>query len=132
MNLKPEERRELINHRMSRARETEREAVLLHKNDMHAVAMSRIYYSMFHALSAMALFHGYQSSKHSGLISWFNKTFVKTGIIDARYSKILTRSFEKRMDSDYDDFVEFADEEVKSMLEECSDFISLMEQMTES
>ena len=131
MMLRPEEKRELVHHRLNRAREIQKEAALLHQNNMHTAAVSRIYYSMFHALSALALSRGFQSGKHSGLIGWFNKIFVKTGSIDARFSKIITRSFEKRMDSDYDDFAEFAKEEVKAMLEECEDFILLMEKMTE-
>ncbi len=127
MTLKPEERSKLVKHRLIRARETEKEALLLFKNKMFPAAVNRIYYSMFHALSALALKEGFETGKHGQLIGWFNQNHIKAGLVDTKYSKMITRSFEKRMDSDYDDFPDFLENEVKHMLDECNEFIKLME-----
>jgi len=82
MTMSAEEKQTLILHRMERARATVIEARLLQENRMFAGAVNRIYYSMFYALSALAVAEGFSSGKHGQLIRWFNKKFVKTGIVD--------------------------------------------------
>ncbi len=47
---------------------------------------------------------GIDFSKHSGVLAYFQKNYVKTGIFQKEYSKILTEAFEVRSDSDYDDY----------------------------
>jgi len=126
MTLKPEERDELVMHRVNRAHETEKEARLLFENQMFAAAINRIYYSMFHALSALAIRVGFETSKHGQLIGWFNKSYIRTGLADIKYSKIIIRAFEKRMDSDYNDFLDFTEDEVRHMLAECNEFILMI------
>ena len=46
----------------------------------------------------------FDSSKHSGVIAFFNKEYVKTGIFDKHISKILDLSFRLREKADYEDF----------------------------
>jgi uncharacterized protein (UPF0332 family) len=72
MTLSPEEREELVRLRLKRSRETEQEAILLFQNNRFPAAVNRIYYSMFYALSALAIYHGFQSGKHGRVIGWFN------------------------------------------------------------
>ncbi len=43
-------------------------------------------------------------SKHSGVIAYFQKEFIKTGIFDKKYSKYLQSAFQIRNSCDYDDF----------------------------
>jgi uncharacterized protein (UPF0332 family) len=95
-------------------------------------AVNRIYYSMFYALSALAISEGFTSGKHGQLIGWFNKHFVKTGIVDSRYSRMISRSFSKRMDGDYEDYTEFAETEVRGMLPELDEFITEIEKLLKS
>ena len=42
------------------------------------------------------------SRKHSGVISFFDKYFVKTGIFRKEFSKIVHKSFDFRQVIDYD------------------------------
>jgi len=51
--------------------------------------------------------YNFETSKHPQLIGWFNKTFIKEGIIDIKYNKILRDAYKNRISSDYDAFVEF-------------------------
>lgn len=126
MTLSSDDRVELIRHRITRSHETRNEAVLLFENNMYAAAVNRIYYCMFYALSALALKDGFSSGKHGQLIGWFNRNYVKTKRVDSRYSKIVTRAFNKRMDSDYEDFPEFNDNEINEMLVDADDFVTLI------
>ena len=99
------------------------------KNTIFTAAINRIYYSMFYALSALAISEGFQTGKHAQLIGWFNKTYIRTGRIDQCYSKIISQAFDKRMLGDYADLPEFSESEVEIMITESNDFIKMIEQI---
>ena len=66
--------------------------------------MNRSYYAIFHAMRAANIMKGFDSSKHSGVIAFFNKEFLKEGIMDRSLSVIIKNSSFLREKSDYDDF----------------------------
>ena len=66
------------------------------------VVSSRAYYAMFYATSALLASRGLSRSKHSGVRSAFGEYFVKEGLIEAEYAKMLGHAFDSRLDSDYD------------------------------
>ena len=53
-----------------------------------------------------------------------NKQFVKTGIVDTKYGKIINDAFENRSDNDYGLFVDFTNDEVQEMYKEMQEFIN--------
>jgi len=63
------------------------------------------------------------SSKHSGVISLFNRYFIKPGSISKRASKTVTKAFSERSHADYDDFKEFDRAEVESLKEDVREFL---------
>ena len=67
-------------------------------------SVNRSYYAIFHALRAITALDGFDSSKHSGIIAYINREYVKNGIFDKSLSKILDTSFRLREKADYDDF----------------------------
>jgi len=66
------------------------------------VVTSRGYYAMFYAASALLVSKGISRSKHSGVHSAFGRHFVKLGLIEPRYGRMLVNAFNVRLDSDYD------------------------------
>ena len=64
-----------------------------------------------------------------GALHWFNKNFVKTRIVDEKFGKIYKRQFENRLESDYEDYVEFSIEEVKNDFESMINFVSEIEKL---
>ena len=44
------------------------------------------------------------SRKHSGVISFFNQNYIKTGKIEGEFSRMLSDAFDIRKESDYNDF----------------------------
>ncbi len=129
MTLDPGDRDTLIKHRMNRARETRLESILLFENGMLAAVVNRVYYSMFYALSALAILQEFETGKHAQLIGWLNKNFIKTGMVDNRYSKIISQAFDKRMLGDYADLPEFSVTEVEAMIAESGEFIVMIEKL---
>jgi uncharacterized protein (UPF0332 family) len=65
------------------------------------VAVSRAYYAMFYITTALLGSRGLWRSKHQGLITAFGEYFVKTGLVEPHYGRILHDAFEARLDSDY-------------------------------
>lgn len=96
---------ELIKYRLSRAIETLEEAKNSIENKRYLLAANRIYYASFYVVTALAIKHEFKTSKHAQLLSWFNKNFVKNGIVEKRLGKFYLDAFEMRQESDYEDFV---------------------------
>jgi uncharacterized protein (UPF0332 family) len=121
----------LVEYRLQQAVETIELARFLLSNNKLTIAVNRIYYGMYYALTALALDNKYETSKHGQLIGWFNKEFIATEKLDAKYGKILRNAFRNRTKGDYDAFVNFTDAEVKQMLKEMELFIEqLKNQLT--
>lgn len=85
--------------------------------------MNRFYYAAFYAARALLATKEVDSSRHSGVISLFQKHFVTTGQVSPAHAKALPRSFEKRQNTDYADFATIAPEEAKSIREDVRAFL---------
>jgi len=115
--------KDIIRYRKQRAAESIKEAELLLENDKLYAAVNRIYYAVFHEVIALLLTKGLSSSKHSGVRSIFNKEFVKTGIVEKKHGEFYNSIFGFRQRADYEDFVKFNREKVKSWLNNAKAFI---------
>jgi uncharacterized protein (UPF0332 family) len=69
----------LARHRFARARETFAEGDLLLTKDASMGAVNRFYYAVFYAARALLAVRELDSSRHRGVISFFQKHFVKPG-----------------------------------------------------
>lgn len=125
--IEKHERDALIAYRIEQARETIMLAEFLLKSNKLTVAVNRIYYGMYYALTALAIKNKFETSKHTQLIGWFNKEYISTSRIDIKYGKILRIAFLNRTKGDYDAYVLFDKSEVENMLNEMKDFISIIE-----
>jgi uncharacterized protein (UPF0332 family) len=132
MTITDDERETLIKYKIEEAHEAIGDAELSINNNKLKMAISRIYYGMFYILSALALKHKYKTSKHQGLIAWFNKNFIKENKIDKRYGTIIRDAFNSRSDGDYGFFVTFEKADVDKMFEDMKDFISTIERYLNS
>jgi uncharacterized protein (UPF0332 family) len=127
-----ESRTQLIGYRIQQAKSTAREAEFLLNNDMLRGAMNRMYYSMFYMLQALSLKFQFESSKHTQLLGWFNKTFIHTGKIDVRYSKIITKGYNLRTKGDYATVYSLDHQELLEMYGEMTEFIQEIERFLKS
>jgi uncharacterized protein (UPF0332 family) len=125
--ISEQERNSLIQFRIKQANEAIEEVSRLIEANMLNIAVNRIYYGMFYSLNALALKHEFSSSKHLQLIGWFNKTFVKPGLVDIKYGQILRDAFKNRTEGDYVPFITYEKEDVQIMHENMRSFISEIE-----
>lgn len=87
--------------------------------------INRAYYSLFYAVLALFIRAGIvtKTSKHTGVISIFDKEFVKTGKIEKRYSRIMHDIFDARQEGDYRELVELAEEDAAESVALAKDFL---------
>ena len=114
-------------HRFNRAKEELQTAELFLRNADFRSSINRSYYSIFHAIRAVNALDGFDSSKHSGVISHFNQEYVKTGLFEKEVSKIIRNASELREQADYEDFYEASQEEAVDVFEQATRFISVVE-----
>lgn len=127
MTIEEQTKDDLINYRLEQARDTIEVVDLLIENDKLSTAVNRIYYGMFYSLLALALQFNFETSKHQQLIGWFNKEFIRTGLIDKEFGRILRDAFENRTSGDYDSFVVFDRSEVLLLFSDMKSFIEQLE-----
>lgn len=99
-----EDKEVLASYRLRQAEETLLDAKkMLESSISPRSIVNRAYYSVFYAVLALFLKEDImlKTSKHSGIISIFDKEFVHTKKIDKKYSKILHYLFELRQEGDY-------------------------------
>ena len=89
-------------------------------------AISRAYYSVFHAASAVLLAEGITVDSHRGLKTMFGLHFIKTGKIDKKYGRWLNRLKDERENGDYDIFTSFNQEDAQESINEAEEFIEEM------
>ncbi|HNV81692.1 MAG: HEPN domain-containing protein [Tenuifilaceae bacterium] len=126
------DRDSLIEYRLNQALETIELAKFLVVSDKLTIAVNRIYYGMYYALTALALKNKFETSKHGQLIGWFNKEYISSKKVDAKYGKILRNAYQNRTKGDYDAFVNFSKVETESMLYEMTDFIEEIKRLIEN
>lgn len=121
----------LINHRIRQAQEALVEISVLIENKFLDLAVNRIYYSIFYAISAVSIKDGFTTSKHKKLLGWFNKNYISNGILPREFGKMIYAAYENREKSDYDFLFEITKEEIKKYFELAKEFVSEIKRLLE-
>ncbi|TVQ23093.1 MAG: HEPN domain-containing protein [Leptolyngbya sp. DLM2.Bin15] len=114
----------LVQYRLSEADETLREAEILLAQSAFRGSVNRSYYAMFYAVAGLLATQGLGTSKHSGVISLFDREFVKTGILPKTLSRSLHRAFDERQASDYGEMLTPDQALATDLLEQARVFVS--------
>lgn len=113
---------------MEQAREALDDAGFLFANNRGSRSVvNRVYYAMFYAVLALLVTEPFQSSKHSGVIGYFNRRFMKEGVFSQEIGKYLNLAFEARQEGDYREFSNITKENVKELLENAKTFLDEVE-----
>ena len=120
------DRETLFIYRMNEAEETLTDArKMLEGGISTRSVVNRAYYAMFYGVIALLIHENieHETSKHSGIISIFDKSLVHTGRMGREYSRILHRIFDARQESDYKEFVRFTTEDAAEYLRMAEEFM---------
>jgi uncharacterized protein (UPF0332 family) len=115
----------LAQYRLRQAQESLEEAHFLFNGgkSLRSVA-NRLYYGMFYAVLALLIFEPFASSKHTGVLAYFNKRFVKGGVFPENMGRSINKAFELRQRGDYREYFELTKDQVEPILAEAEQFIS--------
>jgi uncharacterized protein (UPF0332 family) len=89
-------------------------------------AISRAYYSLFHAASAVLLSEGIAVESPSALKNMFGLNLIKTGKIDKKFGRLLNRLKDERENGDYDIFTSFDRGDAETDIDEAREFLEEM------
>ena len=113
---------ELSKYRFETSLEDLEDAKIMFDNGRYKNTLNRAYYSIFHAIKSVTVLDGFDSSKHSGIIAFFNQNYVKTGVFPKEMSKIIRAASENREKADYHDFYIASREEAEKQIERAKTF----------
>lgn len=102
--LSLEDRKNLIDYRLSRAIETIEEAQYNADGKYYNTAVNRLYYAAYYAASALMLANGLSATSHAGIKTMLSLHFVRKGLLDVEYGRTFLTLFENRQSGDYEDF----------------------------
>jgi uncharacterized protein (UPF0332 family) len=112
----------LSQHRLDSANERLESAKILLESGKYKDSIGRSYYAIFTAVRAILARDKIDFSKHSGVIAYFQKEYVKTEIFDKKYSRYLQSAFQIRNSCDYNDFFIVSKQDAEEQYEKAVEF----------
>ncbi len=119
-----------MQYRLSVAEERLEASQLLLDSGHFKDSINRSYYAIFYMLRAILALDCVDFKKHAGVIAYFQKNYIKTGILPTKMSKYVTAAFQIRNDADYQDFFVVSEqdaseqyERAKEMCDEIKDYL---------
>ena len=119
---------DLSRYRLEKAKEDLETAEENLNTGKYRASVNRSYYAVFHALRAITALDQFDSGKHSGIISFFNQHYVKTGAFSRDISKKIDTCYRLREKADYDDFFLVAKEDALQQFEKAKHVVLAVEQ----
>lgn len=101
MSLDDEKRAVVVGLEIRKAYDTLDEAVLLADNGRWSGAANRLYYAVFHAVSALLIHDAHPVKSHKGAGIQLNQYYIKSNIIDSRYGALYGKLESMREEGDY-------------------------------
>lgn len=95
-------------------------------NDYNLVS-NRSYYAIFHGMRAVLALERKDFEKHSGVIGYFRKEYIKTHIIPVEASAIIGNAFDARNESDYKDWYNVDKDDADIQLQSAIKFLKMIE-----
>jgi uncharacterized protein (UPF0332 family) len=120
-------RKELIQYRLDMAKDRLHSSKILLEERSYKDSIGRSYYAMFTSVRALLAIDGQDFSKHAGVISYFQKEYIKTGKFDKRFSRYLSQAFQIRNNVDYADFFLVSSSDAEEQYKRAEEFLCEIE-----
>ena len=128
----PKYRLDLSVYRFDRAEEELNVAQELFDSGHMNTSASRSYYAAFYALLSLTELDGFESAKHSGVISRFKYDYLRTNILDRNLSKLIDNVFKLRKYADYEGFYVVSPDEAQQQIDSAGTIITTLRPYLES
>ncbi len=115
---------ELIHRRLRMAKQALADAASMQQVGVSSRAIiNRCYYAMFYSVLALANLRSYPTKKHQGAIAFFDREFVRTGIMPKELSAALHGAFDARLEADYAEVSEPSPSDALSTMKDAQIFV---------
>ncbi|MCP5103552.1 MAG: HEPN domain-containing protein [bacterium] len=122
-----EDLKAIVKYRLEQAEESLKDAsILIDSGGSFRSIINRSYYAMFYATLALIAEKGTGRSKHSGVISIFDREYVRKKIFPKEMSKLIHKSFNLRQESDYREFNIITKEDAQKIKSGAEDFLKMI------
>ena len=119
----------LVEYRLLQAKETLEEAIFLLEGGKSLRSVTnRTYYSMFYGIMVLLIYEPFASSKHSGVLSYFNRRFINQGVFPVEIGRAINRAFDLRQQGDYRENIELTLEQVKPLIDAAHIFLEMVKE----
>ncbi len=116
MSLSDEERRAIVMYRIEKAQTALADIHKILPLGMWSIIANRLYYALYYAASALLIHTRHKVSTHKGVIALFNLYYIKDGLLPKEDGVLFANIFAFRQGSDYDDFFDATEEDIKRYL----------------
>ena len=116
MSLTEEERQAIVFYRLEKAKQSMEDIHKVLPLGVWSIIANRMYYALYYAALALLIHDGHEVSTHKGVISLFNFNYVKDGPLSKEDGSLFSHIFAFRQGSDYDDFIDASEEDIKGYL----------------
>jgi len=117
---------DLVTYRIERAFDTLSAAKTLADSGYWNAVANRLYYACFYAVLALLAKNDMDTYTHKGVKIMLNQHFIKSGLIDVVWGKLYQKLFDNRNEADYEDFVDFNEEEIGVFIDDAEQFINVI------
>ncbi len=117
---------------LARARTSLEAARLLGDAGLAADAVSRAYYAIFHAASALVASIGRSARTHEGLRALVGEHFIRTGLLAPEHGRTLSRIAGDRNDADYNVAAVFTRADVDEDIARATTFVEAVARLVAS
>lgn len=94
----------------------------------YAASANRSYYAIFHGIRAVLALDSLDFKKHSVVIAKFRERYIKSGVFDISFSRIIGEAFDLGGECDYEDFYLVTKQEVEEQIQNASVFLKAVEE----
>lgn len=100
-------------------------------DEFYMDSVNRSYYAFFYTARALVANDEMDFSKHSAVISYFRKNYIKTKIFDVKFSDYIGDAFDLRNDGDYTYFVNIERDDAETQYNQAVEFYEAVKNFLE-
>lgn len=129
MSLSEEERKTLVTLELQKAYDAYEDIGILRQAGRWSGAANRLYYSVFHAVNALFIHDGLQSTTHKGSHALFNLHYIKTGVLPSDFGWLYNNLQTLREKSDYNCYFNVTEQEIVEGIDLARSFIETIDKL---
>lgn len=116
MGLTEEERKIIVKFELEKAQSIMTQIEALKNLGYWDNVANRLYYAIFHAVSALLIHDGHSVNTHKGVVVMFGQHYVRTGIFNMEDGRLYSQLQTIREKGDYNCVYQTSEEEVLPMI----------------